>query len=112
MSTQVVQDKKALRGTKLINAKLVTVIPNSRAEHNIYTYSTKVDTHFDIRGDEFFNPVYTFATVGDMFRIFRFEQNDLAMYYEFLITNVDKLEKKVQTVVLTEKSIKKLVGTK
>lgn len=108
MATKVVEGNSALpRGTKIINAKLVTVIPNSRAEHNIYTYSTKVDTHFDIKSDEFFNPVYTFATVGDIFRIFRWEYDKIVMYYEFLIMNVDKIEKKVQTVLLTEKSFKK-----
>lgn len=105
---QVVEEKRALSGSKkIINAKLVTVIPNSRAEHNIYTYSTKVDTHFDIKDPVFFYPTYTFATVGDIFRVFRFEKEELINYYEFIVTNVDKMEKTVKTVVLVEKNLQK-----
>ena len=108
MTTQVVEDKRALTASKkIINAKMVTVIPNSRAEHNIYTYSTKVDAHFDIKDPEFFHPVYTFAQVGDIFRVFRFEKDELINYYEFIIMNVDKINKKVKTAILVEKNLKK-----
>lgn len=108
MATQVVEEKRALvHSKKIINAKAMTIIPNSRNEHNIYTYSTDVDTYFDIKDPEFFNPIYTFALVGDIIRIFRFEQKTLVSYYEFIVTEVDKLTKKVKTVALSEKNIQK-----
>lgn len=108
--TTVVEDKKALRAsTKLINAKNVTIIPNSRAENSIYTYSTKVDSHFDIKNEAFYHPLYTFITVGDILRIFRYEQNDLAAYYELITVDVDKINKKVTMAVLTEKNLKKSI---
>lgn len=107
--TQVVEETRSLLASKkIINAKNVTVIPNSRAEHNIYTYSTKVDTHFDIKDPDFFHPVYTFATVGDMFRIFRFEEKELVCYYEFIILDVDKINKQVKAVNILEKNLQKL----
>ena len=104
----VVKDERALTASKkIINAKLVTVIPNSRAEHSIYTYSTNVDTHFDIKDGDFFNPLYTFIMVGDMLRIFRFEGETLMTYYEFIITDVDKIAKKVTAVSILEKNLQK-----
>lgn len=106
--TQVVEDKKApCASKKIINAKEITIIPNSRKEHSIYTYSTHVDSHFDIKDPEFFNPTYTFAAVGDVFRIFRFEKKELINYYEFIITKVDTLTKEVKAVLLVEKNLKK-----
>lgn len=106
--TTIVSDERALNASKkIINAKLVTVIPNSRAEHSIYTYSTNADTHFDIKDEAFFNPLYTFIMVGDMLRIFRFEGNTLTTYYEFIITDVDKIAKTVTAVSLLEKNLKK-----
>ena len=104
----VVEEERALPASKkIINAKLVTVIPNSRAEHCIYTYSTKADSHFDIKDKDFFNPLYTFITVGDILRIFRFEGETLVTYYEFIITNVDKIAKTVTAVSLFEKNLQK-----
>jgi hypothetical protein len=104
----VVKDERALPASKkIINAKLVTVIPNSRAEHSIYTYSTKADTHFDIKDEEFFNPLYTFIMVGDMIRVFRFEGETLVTYYEFIVTEVDKIAKKVTAVTILEKNLQK-----
>lgn len=106
--TTIVPEERALNASKkIINAKLVTVIPNSRAEHSIYTYSTNIDTHFDIKDENFFNPLYTFIMVGDMLRIFRFEGTTLATYYEFIITEVDKIAKTVTAVSLLEKNLKK-----
>lgn len=104
----VVKDERALTASKkIINAKVITVIPNSRAEHSIYTYSTDIDTHFDIKDEDFFNPLYTFIMVGDMIRIFRFENSKLVTYYEFIITNVDKVTKKVTAVSILEKNLQK-----
>ena len=75
--TQVVEEKRALpKSKKIINAKNITVIPNSRKEHCIYTYSTSVDTHFDIKDPDFFNPTYTFIEVGDIIRVFRYEKKE------------------------------------
>ena len=106
--TQVVEEKRALNTSKkIINAKAITVIPNSRREHCIYTYSTDVDTHFDIKDPAFFNPTYTFATVGDVFRVFRFERKELVAYYEFIVTFVDTITKEVKVVTLVEKNLKK-----
>lgn len=105
--TKVVEEKRALTAsTKIVNAKNMTVIPNSRAEHSIYTYSTSVDTHFDIKAPGFFNPTYTFATAGDIFRVFRFEKQELCNYYEFVVTSVDKIVKEVKVAVLVEKNVK------
>ena len=111
MGTTVVKEEKTLNASKkIINAKLITVIPNSRAEHSIYTYSTNVDTHFDIKDPDFFNPTYTFAKVGDIIRIFRFEGNTLMNYYEFIITEVDTILKKVKAVILFDKNLQKDKG--
>lgn len=105
---QVVEEKRALAASKkLINAKLITVIPNSRAEHCIYTYSTNVDSHFDIKDADFFNPCYTFAQVGDIFRIFRFEHGELCTYYEFVVMKADKINKQVKMATLFEKNLQK-----
>ena len=105
---QVVPEERALPASKkIINAKMITVIPNSRAEHCIYTYSTKVDKHFDIKDPEFFYPTYTFALVGDIFRVFRFEQETLCNYYEFIVTEVDKINKTVKVTTLFEKNLTK-----
>lgn len=104
----VVEEERALTAsTKIINAKLVTVIPNSRAEHSIYTYSTNIDTHFDIKDENFFNPLYTFIMVGDMLRIFRYEGDKLVTYYEFIITDVDKIAKTVTATSILEKNLQK-----
>ncbi len=111
MGTTVVKEERALNASKkIINAKLITIIPNSRAEHSIYTYSTNVDTHFDIKDPDFFNPTYTFAKVGDVIRIFRFEGNTLMAYYEFIITEVDSLLKKVKAVAIVDKNLQKEKG--
>lgn len=108
---KVVEDKRALQAsTKIINAKLITVIPNSRAEHSIYTYSTNVDTHFDIKDANFFNPTYTFAKVGDMIRVFRFEGEALIGYYEFIILEVDKIAKTVKAVAIVDRNLQKEKG--
>lgn len=108
MTTKVVEGERALgASTKIINAKMVTVIPNSRAEHCIYTYSTNVDTHFDIKDPAYFNPLYTFLAVGDTLRIFRFEKEDLVAYYEFICVEVDKLAKTVKMVSIFEKNLQK-----
>lgn len=108
--TKVVEEKRALSAsTKIVNAKNMTVIPNSRAEHSIYTYSTNVDTHFDIKAPGFFNPTYTFATVGDTFRVFRFEQGELINYYEFIVVDVDRILKTVKVAVVVEKNLKNSV---
>lgn len=104
--TTVVEGKKAT-STKLVNAKLITIMPNSNAEHCIYTYGTKVDTHFDIKDPKFFNPLYTFFRVGDVLRVFRYEKEELVCYYEFICTNVDKLEKTVKLVSIIEKNLQK-----
>lgn len=108
MTTTVVEEKRALPASKkVINVAYLTIIPNSQAEHSIYTYAAKIETHFDIKDPTFFNPGWTCFKQGDVVRIFRYEKNEIVNYYEFLITNVDKLNKKVQTVVLVEKNIKK-----
>lgn len=110
--TKVVEEERALPASKkIINAKLVTVIADSRAGHSIYTYSTKVDTHFDIKDPGFFNPVYTFAMVGDMFRVFRFDNKDLINYYEFIVVEVDKIAKKVKMALINEVNVQnKIIG--
>jgi len=105
---QVVEEKRALAASKkIINAKMITVIANSRAEHCIYTYRAECETHFDIKDPEFFNPCYTFALVGDIFRVFRFEGGELKCYYEFIVTKADKILKKVEVVSLIEKNLQK-----
>ena len=110
-STKIVEDQRALSASKkVINAKLITIIPNSRAEHSIYTYSTNVDTHFDIKDPDFFNPTYTFAKVGDMIRIFRFEGNALINYYEFIVLEVDKILKTVKAVAIVDRNLQKEKG--
>lgn len=110
-STKIVEDQRALSASKkVINAKLITIIPNSRAEHSIYTYSTNVDTHFDIKDPDFFNPTYTFAKVGDMIRIFRFEGNTLINYYEFIVLEVDKILKTVKAVAIVDRNLQKEKG--
>lgn len=110
-NTKVIEDQRALPASKkVINAKMITIIPNSRAEHSIYTYSTNVDTHFDIKDPDFFNPTYTFIQVGDMIRIFRFEGNTLVGYYEFIILEVDKILKTVKAVAILDKNLQKEKG--
>lgn len=106
--TQVVEEKRALPASKkVINIATLTIIPNSQAEHSIYTYSTKIDTHFDIKDPDFFNPGYTCLRVGDVVRVFRFEKEELISYYEFIVSFVDKINKKVKAVAIVEKNIKK-----
>lgn len=105
--TTVVEQKKTVASTKLINAKNVTIIPNSRAEHCIYTYSTHVDSHFDIKNPDFYHPLYTFVQSGDILRIFRYDQEKLVQYYEIMILEVDKINKKVTAAMLLEKSVTK-----
>ena len=103
----VEENKPEMTSKKIINAKLITVIPNSRAEHCIYTYSTHADSHFDIKDADFFNPLYTFIVVGDMLRIFRYDGDKLATYYEYIITDVDKIAKTVKGTLLFEKNLTK-----
>ena len=106
--TAVVEETRALPASKkIINIAYLTIIPNSQAEHSIYTYAAKIETHFDIKDPMFFNPGYTCLKVGDIVRIFRYEKEEIVNYYEFLVTKVDKINKKVQTVLLLEKNIKK-----
>lgn len=107
--TQLIDEKKVTASTKLINAKNVTIIPNSRAEHSIYTYSTKVDTYADIKSAAFYNPLYTFFAVGDILRIFKYDKDGLTTYYELVAVDVDKLNKKVTMAILVEKNVKKSI---
>lgn len=107
--TQLIDEKQVTASTKLINAKNVTIIPNSRAENCIYTYTTKVDTHYDIKNELFYNPLYTFVKTGDVLRIFKYEQDELSTYYEMIIMDVDKINKKVKVACLTEKNLKKCI---
>ena len=101
--TTVVDD--GATSTKVLNPAMITTIPNSRAEHCVYTYRTDVDKHFDIKRPGFFNPAYTFLTVGDIIRVFRFEQSVLIMYYEFVATKIDKITKQVEVALLFEKNV-------
>jgi len=103
----VEENKTPLASKKIINAKMVTVIANSRAEHCIYTYSTNADTYFDIKDPAFFNPLYTFVLVGDIIRIFQYEENKLVRYIEYVFTEVDKIAKTVKAVLLFEKNLTK-----
>jgi hypothetical protein len=105
--TTIVEPKKTVASTKLINAKLISTIPSTSADHCIYNYGTKVDSHFDIKDPKFFHPLYTFIRVGDMLRIFRYEKEELICYYEFICTAVDKIEKTVQMVSIVEKNVQK-----
>ena len=103
----VEETKTSLASKKIINAKLVTVIANSRAEHCIYTYHATAESYFDIKDPAFFNPLYTFILVGDMIRVFQYEGEKLARYIEFIITEVDKIGKTVKAVLLFEKNLLK-----
>lgn len=110
--TQVVEEKHALAQTKkIINSKLVTTIANSRDEHSIHTYSTNVDTHYDIKAPGFFNPLYTFVHAGDIVRVFRYENKKLNTYYEFIVYEVDTITKQVTMALLSEKNIQKAIIT-
>jgi hypothetical protein len=105
--TEIVAEERALPASKkVMNVATLTIIPNSRAEHSVYTYSTKVDTYFDIKDPDFFNPGYTCLAVGDIIRIFKFDQEELTNYLEFIVTKVDKLLKTVSATVLFEKTLK------
>lgn len=110
---QIVEETRALPASKkVININRMTIIPNSQAEFCIYSYRAEVETHFDLKDEAFFNPAYTCLRIGDIVRIFRFEKQILANYYEFIVTNVDKINKKVETITLVEKNIKKIAGDK
>ncbi len=103
--TTVVENKTT--STKLINAKLISTIPSTSADHCIYNYGAKAETHFDIKEPTFFNPLYTFFKVGDTLRIFRYEKDELVCFYEFICTKVDKTAKTVQMVSVIEKNLQK-----
>ena len=104
----VEETKTSLASKKIINAKLVTVIANSRAEHCIYTYHATAESYFDIKDPAFFNPLYTFVLVGDIIRVFQYEgEEKLARYIEFVTTEVDKIAKTVKAVLLFEKNLLK-----
>ena len=105
--TTVVEPKQTVASTKLINAKLISTIPSTSADHCIYNYGTKADSHFDIKNPKFFHPLYTFFKVGDMLRVFRYEKDELVCYYEFICTGVDKIEKTVNMVSILEKNLQK-----
>lgn len=111
--TQVVEEKRALPASKkVININRMTIIPNSQAEFSIYTYKADIETHFDLKDEDFFNPAYTVLRVGDMVRVFRFEKGSLTNFYEFIVTEVDKTIKKVKVFSLTEKNLVKKIGDK
>lgn len=111
--TQVVEEKRALPASKkVININRMTIIPNSQAEFSIYTYKADIETHFDLKDEDFFNPAYTVLRVGDTVRIFRFEKGNLANLYEFVVVGVDKITKKVKTTLIMEKNLTKKAGDK
>ena len=90
---------------RVINAVHVTTIPNSINEHNIYTYSTHVDTTQDIKRSGFFDPAFSFLTVGDILRVFQFEKKDLKKMYEFVVMSIDKDNRKVRVAIIAEHNL-------
>ena len=107
---EVVIEEPVSTCTKLINAKLITVIPNSRAEHSVYTYHTEVDAHSDIMSADFYHPLYTFVKSGDILRIFKYDdKKELKTYYELIVADVDSINKKVKVSLLNSKNIEKYI---
>lgn len=114
MAIEVTEKDKAkteevLKPKRVLNVRNVTTIPNSIAEHNIYTYSTDCDDTADIKAPGFFNPATGFLTVGDIVRVFQFEKKKLVKFYEFVVMEIDHNNNKVKTAIITEKNLEKCI---
>lgn len=90
--------------------KNFTTIPNSTAEFCIYTYKAETESYAQVLRQGFFNTAYSFLNPGDIVRVFRFNDvKQIAHYMEFLVTNVDTINKIVKTALLNQVNIEKKV---
>ena len=97
------------KAQNVLNISNVSTIANSNADHSIYTYSTNVDTNEDLKRPGFFNPAFSFLTMGDTVRVFQFESKKLIKYYEFIVMSVDLDNRIVKAAIVTEKNLEKAV---
>lgn len=92
------------------NTKQFTTIPNSTAEFCVYTYKAETETFDDIVATGFFNTAFSFLNVGDIIRVFLFDDDkQLTHYFIYAVTTVDRIEKivNVATVSITNLTKKK-----
>ena len=117
MSTETVKelteeetvDTPVAGSQRVLNIKHLTTIPNSTAQHSIFTYTTSIDTVSDIKRKGFFDPAYSFIGVGDTIRVFQYSCQQLVKYYEFIVMDVDKLNRLVKVAITAERSLEKLI---
>lgn len=94
----------------VVNIKNITTIPNSTAEFCIYTYKAEYETYTQVMRPGFFNPASSFLNKGDVIRVFRFDlEKKLTHYLEFIVMDVDKINRTVTVATLTNANVEKKV---
>lgn len=90
----------------IANPKNFSTIPNSNSEFCIYTYKADYETYKQVLRKGFFNSASGFLNVGDTIRLFRFDLNkNLTNYIEFLVADVDKINKVVTVATISQHNI-------
>lgn len=105
MSQEQPEKESVATVARVANIARMTTIPNSINQHNIYTYSTDVDTTQDIKRPGFFNAAFSFLTVGDIVRVFQADSNGLNKFYEFIVMSIDKNNRKVKVAIVSEHNL-------
>jgi len=101
-------EQPAQKATRVLNTNNITSLMSSAGHHIIYTYDTKVDETGDLKRKGFFNPGYSFLNKGDYIRVFEYAQQDLHKFYEFIVMDVDKINKTVTVAIINERLLEKV----
>lgn len=90
----------------IANPKNFSTIPNSNSEFCVYTYKAEYETYNQVVRPGFFNSASGFLNVGDTIRVFRFDlEKHLTHYLEFVVMDVDKINKTVVLAMLTQANL-------
>lgn len=86
----------------VMNLTKLSTIANSIGEFSIYTYKADFERTEDFKRAGFFNSGVNIFLPGDTIRVFQYTNRELAKYYEFIVTDVQKSVNKVSVAIIRE----------
>lgn len=92
------------------NPKNFTTIPNSSSEFCVFTYKAEHEAYTQILRPGFFNSAALFVNVGDMIRVFRFDETKkLTHFLEFIVMDTDKINRTVTVAAVSNNNLEKKI---
>lgn len=91
------------------NIKNFSTIPNSNSEFCIYTYKAEYESYSQLSRPGFFNPASSFLNPGDTIRVFRFEEKKLTHFLEYIVMDVDRINRTVTVASISNCNLEKKV---